>query len=143
VTGLARTVRGDLPPGELGVTDAHDHLLLESPVIPGSPLSRRSAAAGAAQDFKAAGGHALVQWTPPGMGRHAEWLPGIAGQAGIHIIAATGVHQARHYSTVAGPRAGPRPSARRSLPHCLPRNSPLACAATTAGRTRLARHARA
>ncbi len=33
--GLVRTVRGDLPAGELGVTDAHDHLLLESPVIPG------------------------------------------------------------------------------------------------------------
>jgi hypothetical protein len=87
------------------VTDAHDHLLMETPAIPGSPLSRQSAAAGAAQDFKAAGGRALVQWTPPGMGRHAEWLPGIAGEARIHIIAATGVHQARHYSTAAGPPA--------------------------------------
>jgi 5-phospho-D-xylono-1,4-lactonase len=76
-------------------------------VIPGSPLCRQSAAAGAAQDFKAAGGRALVQWTPPGMGRHAEWLPGIAGQAGIHIIAATGLHQARHYSTAAGPPRWP------------------------------------
>ena len=104
MTSLVRTVRGDLPPGELGVTDAHDHLLLESPAIPGSPLSRQSAAAGAAQGFKAAGGRALVQWTPPGMGRHAEWLPGIAGEARIHIIAATGVHQARHYSTAAAPR---------------------------------------
>jgi hypothetical protein len=44
LTSLVRTVRGDQPPGELGVTDAHDHLLLESPVIPGSPLSRRFSA---------------------------------------------------------------------------------------------------
>jgi predicted metal-dependent phosphotriesterase family hydrolase len=110
VTSLVRTVRGDLPPGERGVTDAHDHLLLESPVIPGSPLSRQSAAAAAAQDFKAAGGHALVQWAPPGVARHAEWLPGIAGEACIHIIAATGVHQARHNSTAAGP---PRPPSRQ------------------------------
>lgn len=104
---LVRTVRGDLPPGELGTTDAHDHLLLESPVIPGSSLSRQSTAAAAAQDFKAAGGRTLVQWTPPGMGRHAEWLPAIAEQTGVHIIAATGVHQARHYAAGGGPPRWP------------------------------------
>jgi phosphotriesterase-related protein len=107
MTGLVRTVCGDLPAGELGVTDAHDHLLLESPAIPGSPLRERSAAADAAQGFRAAGGQALVQWTPPGMGRNAQWLPGIAQQAGIRIIAATGMHQARHYSTGTGPSRWP------------------------------------
>lgn len=107
MTGLVRTVRGDLPGGELGVTDAHDHLLLESPVIPGSPLNRQSAAATAARGFRAAGGQALVQWTPPGMGRHAEWLPGIAQRAGLRIIAATGLHQARHYTSGTGPPRWP------------------------------------
>lgn len=107
MTSLVRTVRGGLPPGELGVTDAHDHLLLESPAIPGSPLNRRSVAAVMAEGFKAAGGQTLVQWTPPGMGRHAEWLPGIAERTGIHIIAATGVHRARHYATGGGPPRWP------------------------------------
>ncbi|MGE2818145.1 phosphotriesterase [Mycobacterium heidelbergense] len=102
MTGLIRTVCGDLSPGDLGVTDAHDHLLLETRAIPGTPLSTRSAAVTLARDFKMAGGQTLVQWTPPGMGRHGEWLPTIAQQARIHIIAATGLHQARHYTTTQG-----------------------------------------
>ncbi|TYK49657.1 phosphotriesterase family protein [Actinomadura decatromicini] len=102
--GLVRTVRGDLPPGELGVTDAHDHLLLETPAFTGGPLDREPTASAMARDFKAAGGQTLVQWTPPGMGRRAEWLPGIAARTGVHIIAATGLHQARHYTATAQAR---------------------------------------
>jgi phosphotriesterase-related protein len=107
MTALVRTVRGDVPPGELGVTDAHDHLLLETPAIPGSPLNRRSAASSMARDFRAAGGRTIVQWTPPGMGRRAEWLPEIAERTGVHIVAATGLHQARHYAPGGGPPRWP------------------------------------
>ncbi|MGW4278117.1 phosphotriesterase, partial [Streptomyces seoulensis] len=33
-----RTVLGDLPPAELGVTDSHDHLFFRSPRLPGQEL---------------------------------------------------------------------------------------------------------
>jgi predicted metal-dependent phosphotriesterase family hydrolase len=100
--GLVRTVGGDVAPEALGVTDAHDHLLLCSPAIAGTPLDDRNAAVREARAFRDAGGRALVQWSPPGMGRQAEALPGIAEQAGILVVAATGLHQARHYAAADG-----------------------------------------
>lgn len=96
---LVRTVRGDVTSEVLGVTDAHDHLLLASPAIAGQPLTDEHAAIRAAQAFRTAGGQTLVQWTPPGMGRRASLLARIAERADIHLIAATGLHQARHYTT--------------------------------------------
>jgi len=56
MTGIVRTVRGDLKPDALGVTDAHDHLLLASPAIAGTPLDDEQAATREAQAFRAAGG---------------------------------------------------------------------------------------
>ncbi|MGH2822161.1 MAG: DUF933 domain-containing protein, partial [Thermoleophilaceae bacterium] len=40
-----RTVLGDLPPAELGVTDAHDHLFMRSAALPGQELDDAEAAA--------------------------------------------------------------------------------------------------
>jgi 5-phospho-D-xylono-1,4-lactonase len=105
VTGCVRTVRGDVAPGHLGVTNAHDHLLMASPVIAGSALTDERLALRTARSFRGAGGRAIVHWTPPGMGRRAASLAAIAVQAGIHLIAATGVHQLRHYQ---GPAGEPR-----------------------------------
>ncbi|MEU0456924.1 phosphotriesterase, partial [Streptomyces sp. NPDC006129] len=39
-----RTVLGDVPPGDLGVCDAHDHLFFGSPRLPGQELSSVAAA---------------------------------------------------------------------------------------------------
>ncbi|MFE6865580.1 phosphotriesterase [Kitasatospora sp. NPDC057692] len=92
-----RTVLGDLDPAELGVCDAHDHLFLRSPRLPGEELDDPAAAAEVLRAFAAAGGRALVQWTPAGMGRRADLLPELSRAAGVHLIAATGLHQAVHY----------------------------------------------
>lgn len=105
--GMVRSVRGDLAPDALGVTDAHDHLLLASPAILGTPLDDEHAAIGEAREFQAAGGQTIVQWTPPGMGRRAGWLPAIAERAGINLVAATGRHQGRHYATGPGAACWP------------------------------------
>ncbi|MDQ0746508.1 putative metal-dependent phosphotriesterase family hydrolase [Streptomyces africanus] len=61
-----RTVLGDVPPAELGVCDAHDQQ----------------------------GGGAVVQWTPYGLGRRAADLPPLSRETGVHVVAATGLHQA-------------------------------------------------
>ncbi|QQM45463.1 phosphotriesterase family protein [Streptomyces liliifuscus] len=96
--GTVRTVLGDLSPTELGVCDAHDHLFLSSPLLPGQELRDASAATAELVAFRAAGGGSVVQWTPYGLGRRAADLPLLARATGVHIMAATGLHQAAHYA---------------------------------------------
>ncbi|MEU8749385.1 phosphotriesterase family protein [Streptomyces chartreusis] len=93
-----RTVLGDVPSEELGVCDAHDHLFLSSPQLPGQELNDASAARAELDAFSAAGGSAVVQWTPYGMGRRAADLPPLSQAAGVHLVCATGMHQAAHYA---------------------------------------------
>ncbi|MFB7471858.1 phosphotriesterase [Kitasatospora sp. NPDC056184] len=96
-TSAVRTVLGDLDPADLGVCDAHDHLFLRSPRLPGEELDDPAAAAEVLRAFAAAGGRAFVQWTPAGMGRRADLLPELSRTTGVHLVAATGLHQAVHY----------------------------------------------
>ncbi|MFE7561576.1 phosphotriesterase [Kitasatospora sp. NPDC057500] len=98
VAGAAvRTVLGDLDPAALGACDAHDHLFLRSPGLPGEELDDPAAAEEVLRAFAAAGGRAFVQWTPAGLGRRADALPGLSRATGVHLVAATGLHQAVHY----------------------------------------------
>ncbi|MGW1895444.1 phosphotriesterase family protein [Streptomyces sp. NPDC002004] len=92
-----RTVQGDVPPEALGPWDAHDHLFLSSPQLPGQELDDPVAAEAELRAFRAAGGATVAQWTPHGMGRHAGELPRLAQATGVRLVAATGLHQAAHY----------------------------------------------
>lgn len=92
-----RTVLGDIRPAELGVCDAHDHLFLRSPRLPGQELDDVRAARAELAAFRAVGGAAVVQWTPYGMGRRAADLPALSRATGVGIVCATGLHQAAHY----------------------------------------------
>lgn len=92
-----RTVLGDVPPGALGVCDAHDHLFLRTPRLPGQELDDVAAAHAELAAFAAAGGGALVQWTPAGLGRRAAALAALSARTGVHVVAATGLHQAVHH----------------------------------------------
>jgi phosphotriesterase-related protein len=93
-----RTVQGDVLPEHLGVCDAHDHLFFGSPQLPGQELCDASAARAELAAFRAQGGGSVVQWTPYGLGRRAADLPLISRDAGVHVVAATGLHQAAHYT---------------------------------------------
>ncbi|GHE03111.1 phosphotriesterase family protein [Streptomyces alanosinicus] len=93
-----RTVLGDIRPEDLGVCDAHDHLFLRSPRLPGQELDDPAAARAELAAFRAAGGAAVVQWTPYGMGRRAADLPGLSRTTGVRLVCATGLHQAAHYA---------------------------------------------
>lgn len=92
-----RTVLGDLPPDRLGVCDAHDHLFLRVPAPAGQELDDPAAAGAELAAFRALGGAAVAQWTPFGLGRRAADLPALSRAAGVHLVAATGLHQAAHY----------------------------------------------
>ncbi|WP_037676220.1 phosphotriesterase [Streptomyces griseus] len=93
-----RTVLGDVPPERLGVCDAHDHLFLSSPALPGQELHKVSAARAELAAFRARGGGSVVQWTPYGMGRRAADLPALSRESGVHVVAATGLHQRAQYA---------------------------------------------
>ncbi|WP_327682812.1 phosphotriesterase family protein [Kitasatospora sp. NBC_00458] len=95
-----RTVLGDIDPADLGTCDAHDHLFLRSPRLPGEELDDPAAAGSVLRTFAAAGGRAMVQWTPYGMGRRADALADLSRASGVHLVAATGLHQAVHYDPV-------------------------------------------
>ncbi|WP_405504658.1 phosphotriesterase [Streptomyces purpurascens] len=101
-----RTVLGDVLPGELGVCDAHDHLFFGSPRLPGQELRSVAAARAELTAFREQGGGTVVQWTPYGLGRRAADLPPLSRETGVHVVAATGLHQAVHYDddTLAGLR---------------------------------------
>ncbi|MGW2632546.1 phosphotriesterase family protein [Streptomyces chattanoogensis] len=86
-----------MAPAGLGVCNAHDHLFLRSPLLPGQELDDAAAAAAELAAFRTAGGAAVIQWTPHGMGRGAAELPRLARESGVRIVAATGLHQAVHY----------------------------------------------
>ncbi|WP_404974379.1 phosphotriesterase [[Kitasatospora] papulosa] len=93
-----RTVLGDVPAGELGVCDAHDHLFIRTPALPGRELDDPADARDRLREFHELGGRTVVQWTPYGMGRRPEDLAALSRQGGTRIVAATGLHRAAHYA---------------------------------------------
>ncbi|MFE7526864.1 phosphotriesterase [Kitasatospora sp. NPDC057542] len=93
-----RTVLGDVAPADLGITDSHDHLFIRSPLLPGQELDDPGAAEDVLRAYATAGGRTLVQWTPLGLGRGADSLAALSRATGVHIVAATGAHQAIHYA---------------------------------------------
>jgi len=90
-------VLGDLPADQLGVCDAHDHLFFRSAQLPGQELADPAAATAELAAFGAAGGQAVAQWTPYGLGRQVGELRAGGRATGVHVVAATGLHQAAHY----------------------------------------------
>ncbi|MFE2636226.1 hypothetical protein ACFXKF_15800 [Streptomyces scopuliridis] len=105
-----RTVLGEVDPAELGICDAHDHLFLRSPMLPGQEPADPDAAAGRLREFRALGGRAVVQWTPYGMGRRPADLAALSRAEGVHVVAATGLHQAAHYDRATLRSAGEDPA---------------------------------
>ncbi|MEV6284391.1 hypothetical protein [Kribbella sp. NPDC051770] len=98
---VVRTVLGDVAPEELGVCNAHDHLFIRSAVMPpGQELDDYDGALQEATLYAEAGGRAVIQWTPYGLGRRVDLLPKLSRETGVQLVAATGMHRAEHYGEV-------------------------------------------
>lgn len=98
MTARIRTVRGDIPAGELGRTDYHEHLLQASRLLPGDDLDDVDLAITETRSLRASGFDALVELTPIGLGRDPAGLVEISRSAGVHVVMATGVHREAHYA---------------------------------------------
>ncbi len=91
------TVTGPMSAAELGVTDAHDHLLMSSPAMRGQELDDVERTIDEVRAARGSGIRSIVELTPIGLGRRPELLRRVSATAGLPIIAATGFHRDVHY----------------------------------------------
>lgn len=98
---FVRTVLGDIDPSELGVTYAHEHLIIDG----GRPVEMSA-------DFlladvrrlteelrsgAAAGLQAAIDMMPADCGRNPAKLAELSLASGVHVVAATGLHHEKFY----------------------------------------------
>jgi len=97
-----RTVLGDIDPADLGVTYAHEHLVIDG----GRPVEMSADFLLADVDLlaaelragAAAGLGAAIDMMPADCGRNPVKLAELSRRTGVHIVAATGLHHERFYS---------------------------------------------
>ena len=98
---FVRTVLGDVDAAELGVTYAHEHLVIDGgrPVqlFPDFRLDSVEAAVDELAPAQALGLRSVVDAMPADCGRSAAKLAEISRRSGIHVIAPTGLHHERYY----------------------------------------------
>ena len=98
---FVRTVLGDVPPGDLGVTYAHEHLVIDGgrPVElwPDFLLADVDRLAAEVSDAVAAGLRSAIDAMPADCGRNPAKLADLSHRTGVRIVAATGLHHERFY----------------------------------------------
>jgi 5-phospho-D-xylono-1,4-lactonase len=98
---VVRTVLGDVPSDRLGMCWAHEHLVIDGGVpkliSPEISLQRVEDAVAELAPCVAAGLGAVVDAMPADAGRNVVKLAEISRLAGVHVVAATGLHHARWY----------------------------------------------
>ncbi len=98
------TVTGPISPDELGITQMHEHILLD--VYPtrwgySSVLDDIDVSIEEVREYKSAGGRTLVEQTMRGGGRDPEGLKRISEESGINIVMATAFAWAQFKNPVA------------------------------------------
>lgn len=98
---FVRTVLGDIPASELGVTYAHEHIIIDpsftTHTTPAFELSNIDKAITELKRFRADGGRSLVDSMPCDSGRNVVKLAAVARGADVNILAPTGLHLAKYY----------------------------------------------
>jgi 5-phospho-D-xylono-1,4-lactonase len=91
------TVLGPIAPDELGRVDAHEHLFLQSPILPGDEFQDPTRMAEELGYVKGSGIDTVIDLTPIGLGRRPTATAQISRAAGVHVVLATGIHRKAHY----------------------------------------------
>ena len=72
--GQVMTVTGPMPASALGVVDAHDHLFLRTPALPGDEFEDLDRSTAEMLEGRDSGIGAVVDMTPIGLGRRPDLL---------------------------------------------------------------------
>jgi len=94
------TVRGPVPPGELGLTHSHEHVLWDYwDLLPSYDhiLDDEAVAAAELARFRAAGGGAMVDCSTVGIRTDAAALRRVSERSDVHIVLGTGWYRERVY----------------------------------------------
>ncbi len=98
---FVRTVTGDVDPSALGVTLAHEHLIIDSQLVaeemPDMHLPSVPDAVAEVELCRKAGIGTMVDAMPIGSGGHPNRLRTISENTGALIVASTGMHTAKYY----------------------------------------------
>lgn len=98
---FVRTVLGDIDAATLGVTYAHEHLVIDGgrPVqlFPDFRLDSVEDAVAELAPARALGLGAVVDAMPADCGRNVTKLAEISRRSGVHVVAPTGLHHERYY----------------------------------------------
>jgi predicted metal-dependent phosphotriesterase family hydrolase len=98
---FVRTVLEDIPPAELGVTYAHEHIVIDGgrPVelSPDFLLADIERLATELRDAAAAGMRTAIDMMPADCGRNPTKLAELSRRTGVQLVAATGLHHERFY----------------------------------------------
>lgn len=98
---FVRTVLGDIPPAELGVCYAHEHVIIgpsfATHAHPEFLLDDLERATIELREFHAAGGRAMIDSMPCDAGRNVEKLAALSRATGVHLVCPTGLHLAKYY----------------------------------------------
>jgi predicted metal-dependent phosphotriesterase family hydrolase len=98
---LVETVQGPIDYDRLGITDAHNHMWIDT--VPGSDpgapvLNQFEPILKDLIEYREKGGGALLDCQPVGCGRNGNQLLALSKASGVHIIACTGFHRKKYYS---------------------------------------------
>ena len=98
---FVRTVLGDIDPADLGVTYAHEHLVIDGgrvvEISPDFLLADVDRMTTELRDAAAAGLRTAVDMMPCDCGRNPTKLSDLARRSGVQLIAATGLHHQKFY----------------------------------------------
>ena len=98
---FVRTVLGDIAPEEMGLTYAHEHVIIEEsyPTLanPLFLLNDTEKISAELQAFYDGGGRTMVDTMPADCGRNVRKLAEVSRRTGVHLIAPTGLHLEQYY----------------------------------------------
>ncbi|MDT7829319.1 hypothetical protein RQM65_11630 [Pricia sp. S334] len=96
-----RTVLGDRPVSEMGLTYAHEHIVIEDSYVtaahPEFLLNDVEKIAEELSEFYSAGGRTVVDTMPANCGRNVLKSVAISQRSGVNIILPTGIHLEIYY----------------------------------------------
>lgn len=96
-----RTILGDIPTEEIGITFSHEHVMIDESYVtyqnPDFLLNDMDKISQELSELKQLGCSLMVDAMPANAGRNAVKMARLSRQTGVHLIGCTGLHQEMYY----------------------------------------------